>query len=246
MNPSYNDSFGSSQVIASGDDVPAPLPMNSTSKKRRWPLVVIIVLVLIAVGAGVTAVFLSNSNSTNNTDSSSAQTPDRLAFNKYANRLLFNEDSEANIAEFDLNEEYAIDTSTKNTGFLQQALEDYNNFYAAVKETMPEAIRGIPILKVISNIEFLLTEANEPIAQEDNYSALLVEEYKKLYNADEITVDEFENFKTSLISDAVNYLKEQCLVLAKAYNGDNPYKDIQATEEDNETEDNEVKDDTEE
>ncbi len=233
MGPSYNNSFGSSGVIASGDDV-APLPSPEGSNNRRWPLVVGAVLLIVAIIAGVATFMITRNNSDSSSDNASTTSEARSAFNQYANYLLYGEDSDANLASFDKSLEYSIDKNYTDATFLTNAKNKYENFFNVIKDNPPAEIYRISILKVPSDFDLLLSQTAEDNSS-DNFYAIVLREYKKLSDAGTISTEEYENYRNSLISNAVNEIKNQCYDLVEAFNGNNPYQDLENTDDTDES-----------
>lgn len=184
MDPSYNNlgGFGSGGAMSSVS-VPAPISTGSGTgdivlgpeKKSHKKLIFILVVAALVVGGLFAALFLASNSSNNVNVSNDAKT----AFNKYANYLLYGEDSETTLEEeYDEDSIYKIDEMRNEnaqvvTNYFKTANELLTNF-----ESLVNGSANSDFIKVVNSYRadfelVRLTFNKEYITEEDLVNEVL-------------------------------------------------------------------------
>lgn len=157
MDPSYNSfgSFGSGGTSGGqpGVIVSAPQAVVTSAQKKksyRW-LIAVVILLLIGVGVGVGVFVLMKGGVVG-----AGENGFEKSFNIYANFLLYGEDSDKNVDEFNATDTFAIDEKCDDRNYLEKLLVLQEASVGEYNDDRPDYLIDVPFSAMQERIEFLI------------------------------------------------------------------------------------------
>ena len=148
---SFPHAYSAGPIVSGGDG--AVSRPDAGKKKRTWAIIAGVGFLILAVALAVVAVVINGGRR-------EVSGNIRETFNRYANYVLYGNDSMEDVADYDEEKSTVLEAKITDSNYLNEAVDLYTAFYNKTADETTEAISGIELGNVNDWYGYLIGRQN--------------------------------------------------------------------------------------